>query len=115
MRRDRRREEAVQSSGEWRRQGPGKKPERKDERSRIAEASGPSSGSAPTEEYIRVPLSRVDKLLYLVGEVVINKMKASVDDCPGKKAFQAQQGGAEKHFQFKRSDEEGILFPRMEK
>jgi chemotaxis protein histidine kinase CheA len=29
------------------------------------------------EEYIRVPLSRVDKLLYLVGEVVINKMKAS--------------------------------------
>jgi two-component system chemotaxis sensor kinase CheA len=33
--------------------------------------------SAQTEEYIRVPLSRVDKLLYLVGEVVINKMKAS--------------------------------------
>jgi len=33
--------------------------------------------SGPTEEYIRVPTSRVDKLLYLVGEVVINKMKAS--------------------------------------
>jgi two-component system chemotaxis sensor kinase CheA len=33
--------------------------------------------SAQTEEYIRVPLSRVDKLLYLVGEVVINKMRAS--------------------------------------
>ncbi len=32
---------------------------------------------AQTEEYIRVPMSRVDKLLYLVGEVVINKMKAS--------------------------------------
>ena len=32
---------------------------------------------AQTEEYIRVPISRVDKLLYLVGEVVINKMKAS--------------------------------------
>jgi chemotaxis protein histidine kinase CheA len=34
--------------------------------------------SAQMEEYIRVPLSRVDKLLYLVGEVVINKMRASV-------------------------------------
>jgi chemotaxis protein histidine kinase CheA len=33
--------------------------------------------SAQTEEYIRVPLSRVDKLLYLVGEVVINKMMIS--------------------------------------
>jgi len=33
--------------------------------------------SAHTEEYIRVPLSRVDKLLYLVGEVVINKMMFS--------------------------------------
>ncbi len=33
--------------------------------------------SAKTEEYIRVPLSRVDKLLYLVGEMVINKMKSS--------------------------------------
>ncbi len=33
--------------------------------------------SPQMEEYIRVPLSRVDKLLYLVGEVVINKMKAS--------------------------------------
>jgi two-component system chemotaxis sensor kinase CheA len=32
---------------------------------------------APMEEYIRVPLSRVDKLLYLVGEVLINKMKVS--------------------------------------
>jgi two-component system chemotaxis sensor kinase CheA len=33
--------------------------------------------TAQAEEYIRVPLSRVDKLLYLVGEVVINKMRAS--------------------------------------
>jgi two-component system chemotaxis sensor kinase CheA len=33
---------------------------------------------APMEEYIRVPLSRIDKLLYLVGEVVANRMKASV-------------------------------------
>ncbi len=33
--------------------------------------------SVQMEEYIRVPMSRVDKLLYLVGEVVINKMKAS--------------------------------------
>jgi chemotaxis protein histidine kinase CheA len=34
--------------------------------------------SAQMEEYIRVPLSRVDKLLYLVGEVVANRMKASL-------------------------------------
>jgi two-component system chemotaxis sensor kinase CheA len=33
--------------------------------------------SPPTEEYIRVPMSRVDKLLYLVGEMVIYKMKSS--------------------------------------
>jgi len=33
--------------------------------------------SAQREEYIRVPLSRADKLLYLVGEVVISKMKSS--------------------------------------
>ena len=33
--------------------------------------------SPPTEEYIRVPASRVDKLLYLVGEMVIYKMKSS--------------------------------------
>src|SRR4030042_4188448 len=44
---------------------------------RISEAVAPHP-SAQMEEYIRVPLSRVDKLLYLVGEVVINKMKASV-------------------------------------
>ncbi len=31
----------------------------------------------PQEEYIRVPLSRADKLLYLVGELVINRMKSS--------------------------------------
>jgi two-component system chemotaxis sensor kinase CheA len=33
--------------------------------------------STQMEEYIRVPLSRVDKLLYLVGEVLINRMKVS--------------------------------------
>jgi two-component system chemotaxis sensor kinase CheA len=33
--------------------------------------------SVQTDEYIRVPLSRVNKLLYLVGELVINKMKSS--------------------------------------
>jgi two-component system chemotaxis sensor kinase CheA len=43
---------------------------------RTSEAVAPHL-SAQTEEYIRVPLSRVDKLLYLVGEVVINKMRAS--------------------------------------
>jgi two-component system chemotaxis sensor kinase CheA len=41
--------------------------------------------SGPTEEYIRVPTSRVDKLLYLVGEVVINKMKASAMSAQAKR------------------------------
>ena len=41
--------------------------------------------SAQTEEYIRVPMSRVDKLLYLVGEVVINKMKASAMSAQAKR------------------------------
>ncbi len=35
------------------------------------------SPPAQRDEYIRVPLSRVDKLLYLVGEVVIHRMKSS--------------------------------------
>jgi len=41
--------------------------------------SEPTTHHPPTqrEEYIRVPLSRVDKLLYLVGEVLINKLKVS--------------------------------------
>ncbi|MFB3885947.1 MAG: response regulator [Thermodesulfobacteriota bacterium] len=43
---------------------------------RISGATPPRP-SAPMEEYIRVPLSRVDKLLYLVGEVVIYKMSSS--------------------------------------
>jgi len=42
-------------------------------------ASEPTVHHPPVqmEEYIRVPLSRVDKLLYLVGEVLINKLKVS--------------------------------------
>lgn len=51
---------------------------------RISEAIAPHL-SLQTEEYIRVPLSRVDKLLYLVGEVVANKMKASVMIAQAKK------------------------------
>jgi two-component system chemotaxis sensor kinase CheA len=43
---------------------------------RMSEVPPPFS-SVPMEEYIRVPLSRVNKLLYLVGEMVINKMKSS--------------------------------------
>jgi len=43
---------------------------------RTSEPVAPHS-STQIEEYIRVPLSRVDKLLYLVGEVLINKMKVS--------------------------------------
>ena len=59
----------------------GKEPEggrkREEAVDRISEVAAPRP-SPQMEEYIRVPLSRVDKLLYLVGEVVINKMKSSV-------------------------------------
>jgi two-component system chemotaxis sensor kinase CheA len=44
-----------------------------------------SALSAQSEEYIRVPLSKVDKLLYLVGEVVINKMKTSAINAEAKR------------------------------
>jgi len=37
------------------------------------------------DEYIRVPLSRADKLLYLVGELVINRMKSSARIAEAKK------------------------------
>ena len=36
-----------------------------------------SPPSTQHDEYLRVPLSRADKLLYLVGEVVIHRMKSS--------------------------------------
>ena len=39
--------------------------------------AAPTHPSAQMDEYIRVPLSRVNKLLYLGGELVINKMKSS--------------------------------------
>jgi chemotaxis protein histidine kinase CheA len=48
-------------------------------------APAPPHPFGQIEEYIRVPLSRVDKLLYLVGEVVINKMKASAMTYQAKK------------------------------
>ncbi len=51
---------------------------------RMNEAVAPHL-SAQTEEYIRVPLSRVDKLLYLVGEVVINKMMISTISAQAKR------------------------------
>ena len=51
---------------------------------RVSETAAPHL-SAQTEEYIRVPLSRVDKLLYLVGEVVINKMRASAISAQAKR------------------------------
>jgi two-component system chemotaxis sensor kinase CheA len=41
--------------------------------------------SVQGEEYIRVPLSRVNKLLYLAGELVINKMKSSAKIAQAKK------------------------------
>ena len=47
----------------------------------------PSSASLPSsaEEYVRVPLSRINKLLNLVGEMVINKMKSSTKIAQAKK------------------------------
>ena len=70
----------------------GQRKEREREGGRIAdkvadhinEAVAPHP-SAQTEEYIRVPLSRVDKLLYLVGEVVINKMMISTISAQAKR------------------------------
>jgi two-component system chemotaxis sensor kinase CheA len=44
---------------------------------RASEAVAPHP-TTPIDEYIRVPLSRVDKLLYLVGEVVARRMKTSI-------------------------------------
>jgi chemotaxis protein histidine kinase CheA len=44
---------------------------------RRSEATAPHL-TTPIDEYIRVPLSRIDKLLYLVGEVVANRMKTSI-------------------------------------
>ncbi len=51
-------------------------PEHKQEQPSSSVKEGPAA-VALRDEYIRVPLSRVDKLLYLVGEVVIHRMKSS--------------------------------------
>jgi chemotaxis protein histidine kinase CheA len=51
---------------------------------RVSEPVAPHL-SVQTEEYIRVPLSRVDKVLYLVGEVVINKMMLSTISAQAKR------------------------------
>ncbi|MGQ9509031.1 MAG: response regulator [Thermodesulfobacteriota bacterium] len=57
---------------------------------KINEVPTPQEGKThipqhPAEEYLRVPLSRVDRLLYLVGEVVIQKMKSSAKVVQAKK------------------------------
>ena len=56
---------------------PEKTPEAGEKSEDPLHAADASSPSIPVEEYIRVPLSRVDKLLYLIGEVVIYKMKSA--------------------------------------
>jgi chemotaxis protein histidine kinase CheA len=43
--------------------------------------------STQRDEYIRVPLSRVDQLLYLVGEMVIHRMKSSTKIAQAKRLF----------------------------
>ena len=67
-------------------EGRNKKPELKREEAKKLKAekqketprlTSDESGATAVEEYIRVPVSRVNKLLYLVGEMVINKMKSS--------------------------------------
>jgi len=60
---------------------PGKKHEKGEKTPREvpvhSTSGGPPPPSVQQDEYIRVPLSRADKLLYLVGELVINRMKSS--------------------------------------
>jgi two-component system chemotaxis sensor kinase CheA len=53
-------------------------PKKQDQSVDHANEVAPPHQTTPIEEYIRVPLSRVDKLLYLVGEVVSNRMKTSI-------------------------------------
>lgn len=43
----------------------------------IESTAGKSKTFVPVEEYVRVPVSKINTLLNLVGEVVINKMKSS--------------------------------------
>jgi chemotaxis protein histidine kinase CheA len=66
----------------------GKTPGGEKKQEQVVDPSGEAAAprfSAPAEEYIRVPLSRVNKLLYLAGEVVINKIKASIISAQAKR------------------------------
>jgi chemotaxis protein histidine kinase CheA/CheY-like chemotaxis protein len=79
---------AKQEVGTQRKDAPGEEHKwRKTEREVVHRPSegGTAPPLTPREEYIRVPLSRVDKLLYLVGEVVINRMKSSAKIAQAKK------------------------------
>jgi len=70
----------TQAKDEQERTDPPKEQEIQKAPDKVAERTSEGVTPCPlaqAEEYIRVPMSRVDKLLYLVGEVVINKMKAS--------------------------------------
>jgi two-component system, chemotaxis family, sensor kinase CheA len=53
--------------------------------SKTLEASAASQPASVIEEYIRVPVSKVDKLLNLVGEMVINKIKSSQKSAQARK------------------------------
>ncbi len=79
---------AKQENGTEKKPAPGKEQEGRKTRGE-AVPSMKEGGSSPLpaqrDEYIRVPLSRVDKLLYLVGEVVIHKMKSSAKIARAKK------------------------------
>ncbi len=59
--------------------------ETKDGSSPLLPLTEASSPPILREEYIRVPLSRVDKLLYLVGEMVIHRMRSSAKVAQAKK------------------------------
>ena len=63
-----------------RRSEPGKQHTGEERQREVADTiaeEGNLSSLMQQDEYIRVPLSRADKLLYLVGELVINRMKSS--------------------------------------
>lgn len=78
QRREYKRREGVVAFGEKTTQAKEHEEEKKQDKvvDRIGETEAPHL-STQTEEYIRVPLSRLDKLMYLVGEVSIGKMKTS--------------------------------------